>query len=83
MACPWQADFFDCSGGVWWPSQRPDIAMLDIGAIPQSAEEWAIPVDSHRSMVENFQRLGFIVPRIVNGDTVFVEAERDETFKRQ
>src|SRR5262249_21709689 len=28
MAVPWQADFFDCSGGSWWPSQRPDIAML-------------------------------------------------------
>lgn len=23
MACPWQADFFECQG-QWWPAQRPD-----------------------------------------------------------
>lgn len=23
MACPWQADFFECSSS-WWPAQRPD-----------------------------------------------------------
>ena len=23
MACPWQADFFECAS-TWWPTQRPD-----------------------------------------------------------
>lgn len=82
MAVPWQADFNDCSGGVWWPSQRPDIAMLEGNNIPGSQADWANPISSHQAMVEDAQRLGFVVPQQVGQETVFVEAERDPTFTR-
>jgi hypothetical protein len=83
MAVPWQADFNDCDDGVWWPSQRPDIAMLDSGQIPASQSSWADPIADHQGMVDNAQRLGFIVPARVGAETVFVEAERDSTLRRQ
>jgi len=28
MACPWQADFYECRGW-WWPAQRPDDVVLE------------------------------------------------------
>jgi hypothetical protein len=83
MAVPWQADFNDCSGGTWWPSQRPDIAFLDSTRIPASQADWASPIIDHQGMVDNAQRLGFILPMPVGTETVFVEAERDTTFPRQ
>jgi hypothetical protein len=82
MAVPWQADFRDCDGGVWWPSQRPDIAMTDPNNIPASQADWVEPIPDHQGMVDNVQRLGFIVPREVGGQTVQVEAERDPGFSR-
>jgi L-Lysine epsilon oxidase N-terminal/L-lysine epsilon oxidase C-terminal domain len=85
MALPWQADFYDCDEGHWWPSQRPDIALLDPNKVPDSQAPWVDPIDSHESMVANFSRLGFIVPaKNAAGNEVFVEAERDTTgnFKR-
>jgi hypothetical protein len=33
-------------------------------------------------MVDNVQRLGFIVPQQVDGRTVFVEQDRDRNFPR-
>ena len=81
MAVPWQADFYDCRGR-WWPSQRPDIAMLKASQIPGSKVSWAAPVNSHQSMVDNAQSLGFIVPRVANGQAVFVEQERNASFPR-
>jgi hypothetical protein len=81
MAVPWQADFLDCNGN-WWPSQRPDIAMLKATNVPASQADWAAPVSDHESMVDNVQRLGFIAPRTVNGETVFVEQERSPSFPR-
>jgi L-lysine epsilon oxidase-like protein len=82
MAVPWQADFNDCEGGIWWPSQRPDIAMLDRNRIPASQADWANPIPDHQGMVDNAQRLGFIVPTGLGPNTVFVEAERDPTLNR-
>lgn len=83
MAVPWQADFADCSGGHWWPSQRPDIAMLDPSQVPSSQVTWANPIDEdHQGMVDNVERLGFIVPADASNPTVFVEAERDPGLKR-
>jgi hypothetical protein len=81
MALPWQADFYDCRSR-WWPSQRPDIAMLDPARIPQSQVSWAKPIGDYMEMLESFGRLGFIVPRTVNGASVFVEDERDPAFPR-
>lgn len=82
MAVPWQADFNDCGEGIWWPSQRPDIAILDANLVPGSQADWANPVSDHQGMVDDFSRLGFIVPTNVGSQTVFIEAERDATFKR-
>jgi L-Lysine epsilon oxidase N-terminal/L-lysine epsilon oxidase C-terminal domain len=83
MAVPWQADFRDCDGGVWWPTQRPDMVMTDAADIPGSEAEWENPIQLYREMVENVQRLGFVVPQTQAGQTVFVEKERDPTFHRQ
>jgi hypothetical protein len=82
MAVPWQADFNDCAGGIWWPSQRPDIAMLNPAQVPESKADWANPISDHQGMIDNFQRLGFIVTVTSDTETVFVEAERDPTFSR-
>jgi hypothetical protein len=82
MAVPWQADFNDCEGGIWWPSQRPDIAMIDPNQIPGTQADWANPISDHQGMVDNAQRLGFVVPTTVGTDTVFVEAERDPALTR-
>jgi hypothetical protein len=83
MALPWQADFRDCDGGVWWPAQRPDLVMTDATDIPGSEAEWENPIQLYREMVDHVQRLGFVVARTDEGQTVFVEAERDPTFPRQ
>jgi hypothetical protein len=83
MALPWQADFRDCDGGVWWPSQRPDLVMTDPDDIPGSEAEWENPIQLYREMVDDVQRLGFVVPRTHQGQRVHVEVERDPTFRRQ
>jgi L-Lysine epsilon oxidase N-terminal/L-lysine epsilon oxidase C-terminal domain len=84
MAVPWQADFRDCEGGVWWPSQRPDFAMTDPANIPASQAPWEAPIPEgdHQGMVDHVQQLGFVVPQQVNGQTVFVEQDRDPAFPR-
>lgn len=82
MAVPWQADFYACSGGSWWPTQRPDRVMLDPNDVPGSASDWANPVDSYESMVQHVHQLGFVVPQDVGGQTVLVESERDPQFPR-
>lgn len=84
MAVPWQADFLKCSQG-WWPAQRPNKVMLNVDA-PKPNENWMpTRLDGssfrHPQLVENFGRLGFIVPRqSAAGEIVFVEDERDPTF---
>lgn len=85
MAVPWQADFRDCDGGVWWPSQRPDIAMTQANNIPGSQAAWENPIaeGDHQGMVDHVQQLGFIVPTVApDGSTIFLEAERDPAFPR-
>jgi L-Lysine epsilon oxidase N-terminal/L-lysine epsilon oxidase C-terminal domain len=84
MAVPWQADFRDCDGGQWWPSQRPDIAMTDANNIPASQAAWEdpIPEGDHQGMVDNVLRLGFIVAGQAGGQRVFVETDRDPQFPR-
>jgi hypothetical protein len=77
MALPWQADFYDCRGG-WWPSQRPD----DVRPVASSANRmgWARGVNSHLSMVHNFNKLGFITAQPDGqGNVVFAESQRAST----
>lgn len=85
MAVPWQADFVECDQGEWWPSQRPDIAMLDPDQVPGSQAEWANPlgITDHEGMIEHWQDFGFVVPTQASGQTVFVEADRDPNFPRE
>lgn len=85
MAVPWQADFVECDSEVWWPSQRPDIAMLDPNQIPGSEADWANPVSitDHEGMIEHWKDFGFVVPEEAGGQTVFVESDRDPGFPRQ
>jgi hypothetical protein len=85
MALPWQADFAECSGGIWWPSQRPDFAMLDAARVPGSRVDWANPIkgSDHKGMVANVERLGFIVPAGGGNPGVFIEADRDPQFTRK
>ena len=85
MAVPWQADFIECDDKVWWPSQRPDIAMTDANNIPGSQAEWADPIfmTDHQGMVEQGLQLGFVVAATSSaGQAVFVEQDRDPQFPR-
>ena len=83
MALPWQADFFACDGGVWWPTQRPDRVVTDPRVVPGSKQAWEDPIDDYQPMVDHVLRLGFVVPEQVDASTVFVEVERDPQFPRR
>ncbi|RZL85273.1 MAG: hypothetical protein EOP32_00415 [Rhodococcus sp. (in: high G+C Gram-positive bacteria)] len=83
MALPWQADFYDCESGVWWPTQRPDHVMTSANAIPPSKTEWEKPINGYQNMVDHVLRLGFIVAQQANGQRVLVEVDRDPQFPRQ
>ena len=70
---------------IWWPSQRPDIAMTDPNNIPTSQAGWADPIfiTDHEAMVKHALQLGFIVPATNNaGHKVFIEQDRDPEFSR-
>ena len=82
MAVPWQADFLDCANGVWWPSQRPDIAMVKATNIPGSKADWAEPIFDHQGMVDQYQQLGFVVRSRQGDKIVYAEAERDPLLPR-
>ncbi|HEV7879398.1 LodA/GoxA family CTQ-dependent oxidase [Bradyrhizobium sp.] len=85
MAVPWQADFIECDQQDWWPSQRPDIAMIDADDIPGSQAEWAAPmaIFDHEEMVKHAMQLGFVVAATDNaGKPVFVEQDRDPQYSR-
>lgn len=80
MALPWQADFLDCAG-IWWPSQRPDVAPQQNN--PATFLPWVRPIDpdeGHRSLVANFGRLGVIAPTVVGGHEMLIEVDRDPSF---
>ena len=81
MALPWQADFYECEG-AWWPSQRPDSS--NTAAAPNVPLEWVRPINQsdtpHRDLVNNFGRLGLVVPGMANGQAIFLESERDPSF---
>ena len=86
MALPWQADFHDCADD-WWPSQRPNDIFTDQASIPNDPVLWAAGVQGagqagRRRMVTQFARLGFIVPKTIQSQTIFVEEDRDPTLPR-
>jgi hypothetical protein len=73
MAVPWQADFIDCAqeGELgWWPAQRPDEVFPESGGpqVPWTRDL----VDTKTDMVDNWNRLGFIVRK----GRKYVETER-------
>ncbi len=80
MALPWQADFLECNE-TWWPIARPD------DVIPEQnekvREKWARGSDGeyfnnedHMKMVIEWDKLGFIKPKKVGDDILFIESER-------
>lgn len=77
MAQPWQADFLKCQG-VWWPSQRPDLA-------PQSNNTFKMWAriqgqDSgitHQNLIDHAMQLGMIASTSVAGVEGCVEQGRD------
>jgi hypothetical protein len=72
MTCPWQADFKECEQ-EWWPSQRPDMVMVDPDRIPASGIDWAVGIHSRDDMVAKFATLPFVVPKpSAAGPIVFV-----------
>ncbi|MBR1154273.1 LodA/GoxA family CTQ-dependent oxidase [Bradyrhizobium sp. JYMT SZCCT0428] len=77
MACPWQADFWECKwqgpDSIWWPAQRP----LHVRRSENQATkiEWDRGIGAHRDLVEHAMDLGFISKRIAGNDGVF-ETER-------
>lgn len=78
MAVPWQADFKACAGN-WWPAQRPDEVITDPSKdIP--IEQWDRGAEGFEGMVSSFSRLGFIVEAKRDGNTIFIETERDPTL---
>lgn len=46
MACPWQADFYECRD-AWWPAQRPDTVITDL-----TFEELFSSFEAERGKVE-------------------------------
>jgi hypothetical protein len=74
MAVPWQADFYDCSGG-WWPSQRPDVVLAGVDSTTRV--DWERGIGGRVGMVNNFSKLGFVTA-VADGQgrVVFVETER-------
>ncbi len=77
MAQPWQADFLKCQG-VWWPSQRPDLA-------PQSNNSfkmWARIQNqdsgiTHQNLIDHVMQFGMIASTNVAGVEVCIEQGRD------
>jgi hypothetical protein len=57
--------------------------MTDADDIPGSVADWEDPVVGYAEMVDQVQRLGFVVAREVGDETVFVEVDRDPLFPRQ
>ena len=83
MACPWQADFFECAG-AWWPAQRPD--KVFVGMPPGStAQDWIAGIASHEDLVANFWKLGILTSagNAPDGLPAYLETERDASLPHQ
>ena len=77
MACPWQADFWECKfqgeDSIWWPAQRP--IQVRKAAQPGTKVEWDRPIKDHRKLLKHAMELGFVSQRVQGTDGVF-ESER-------
>lgn len=64
MAIPWQGDFYFCKldqGIPWWPAARPDDVHPEAGGAPRP---WTEGLAANApEMVENWHRMGFVVPK--------------------
>jgi hypothetical protein len=83
MARPWQGDFTWCSGGTghaqnsWWPAARPD-GVFPLG--DPNVKQWNRDIaEVAATMVDNWFRLGFILPE--PGTGALVETERNVVCK--
>ena len=69
-ACPWQADFYECSNN-WWPAQRPN-------QVRRSATgnyvNWADNITNDMDMVQKWHDLGIVVKDPIADD--YFEDER-------
>lgn len=78
LAVPWQADFLACKDDqphTWWPAARPNSIFREGSS---NRIDWVPAWFNYRHMVENWHRLGFIVPE--DGTERFVETERDQNL---
>jgi hypothetical protein len=79
-ALPWQADFNACTWEGqsfigWWPAQRPD-HVLPEAAPTGPALDWDRGITGDLGLVNDWHRLGIVVPRTVGTTTMQVETER-------
>jgi hypothetical protein len=77
MAVPWQADFHDCGqegSADWWPGQRPTHVF---GSGRKGSGVWMPDEWERVDMVNQWMHLGFIVEDTTDGQTRYVEEERD------
>jgi hypothetical protein len=74
MACPWQADFFECATH-WWPAQRPDEVVTNPATLMRKS--WARDITSRNQMVTGWHRLGVVVEGAAG---MMVERDRDTTL---
>ena len=79
MACPWQADFWECKWyqedvTIRWPAQRP--LQVRKAGNPTTEIEWDRGIGNHRELVKHAMELGFVSQR--TNDGVF-ETERTMT----
>jgi L-lysine epsilon oxidase-like protein len=77
MARPWQGDFTWCRGGTspgslsWWPAARPE-GVFPLG--DPTIQSWVRDIaDVPEKMINNWFRLGFILPQTGTGDLVEME----------
>lgn len=71
MALPWQADFLKCNTN-WWPTQRPDVVKQSDG----TDVNWERGITDHKSLIDNFNKLGFVKPKVSGGIVEQIEDER-------
>jgi len=68
LSIPWQADYSICSSH--WPVQRPQVVFRG-----SQRKTWDEGVASGKAMVDDWARLGFVLPS--GADPAYVEKERD------
>ncbi len=82
MACPWQADFMQCSRN-WWPAQRPDRTGRNANGSERPRWHRGVCIDeneqsteSMQNMVDLFGKLGVVAADSSGGTPGFIEKGR-------